>query len=349
MLKNFEQYLLENLFLSLLLILGIFFVSFSIVQIGEIIKNTSSGAKISSIIKLIPLTFPIFLFYFSFPASLLAIFITTVRMHKKNELLILKASGISVRPIARTVSFFLTIILLINFYNIFYLLPAAKFKLTRETLRLVKNSTVSLLQKEGFTIIERKIAILVKKQGEKTNVLLFSDKNSLPIIIGASDISYKNDRIRFQNGVIIPFKDHETNTILKFERGIIPPSLLLPVKSKYGLSRGELRLSGLIEAFFKDPANNFINVELNRRLIFAFAPIFVGWIGLLPYGLKRGKEYWNYILPSILAFLSFYILTSTGRNMLYHDKPTGTIVMWSALFTIFIINEIAEIYVRKRQ
>ncbi len=349
MLKRFEGYLLGNFFASFTLILLILFISFSIVQTGEIMKNAATGLKLTSIISLIPLTFPIFFFYFSFPTTLLTIFTITVRMQKKNELLILRSSGVSIKPIPKTISIFITIVTLLNFYNISFLLPGAKYKLTRDTLHLLKNSTVSLLQREGFTILEKKIAILVKRRGNKSNILLFSEKNSMPVIISASDLSYKHGEIVFDNGEIIPFKANETDTMLKFKKGKIPPSFLLPVKSKYEITSGEIKLFKLIHEFIEHPSDSDISVELNRRLIFALAPLLVGWIGLLPFGLKRGEDYWGYLVPIGISFLLFYILTSIGRNLLYQNRGIGSFIMWSSLLIIALINFLSEDYIMRKQ
>ncbi|GEM_PF-6108888 len=347
MISKLEKYILKELFNHFILIYLILFVVFLLIQIGGLLKSVPGTIPLWKIPSIVPLIIPTFTLYFSFPITLLTFTVVSSQMRKRGENIALFSSGISIKEIARTYFFFSILVTLFNLYNIFYLLPATRYRFNRASLEILKEGTVSLLNRDGFSVVNNNLTVLVKKNNENNSILLFSDKSKLPVIISAENVKYVRGKILLERGVIIPLLERAGHSFMRFSMGEIPPSLLLPVKYKTYISEGEIPFPQLLQLQQKDFDPDYA-IEINRRLILSLAVLLVTWAGLLPSGMKRGQEDTGIFIVTTLIFILFYLLMSTGRNIIRENEFSGNYVMWSTLLLLILYNEISFLILRKK-
>jgi lipopolysaccharide export system permease protein len=268
-------------------------------------------------------------------AFLLAILLGLGRMSNDQELLAMKASGISPAQILWPVAILAVVIALITFFLTMFGRPVANFALKKELYNIAKNRVGTALKEKVFNDDFPKILIYVEEivpPGNTAQGVLIVDKRDQTredIILGkVARISTEEETntlgLRLFDGSIY---ERETNrpgfsqtrfNIYDFKLDL--DDLIGPIQQKESGPK-EMTVSELLSSIDKKQREGAKTVaermELQQRISFGFVPLLFCLLGvaltLVPRS-SRANRSWGFML-CLFWLVAYYALLSLGKAL----------------------------------
>ncbi|MHB1645974.1 MAG: YjgP/YjgQ family permease [Candidatus Acididesulfobacter diazotrophicus] len=319
-------------------IFGLIIFTFSIItnrilMLTEMVIN--KGVSITSVIKLASLTLPDFMII-TLPISfLLAVLVVFGKMTQDNEIMALKASGVSIWRLTKPALLFSLIPLLASILFSFYIAPRFNYFFRVMAVKEIKQAVLSALKKNTFSNKFGNYKIFIKhvnpaKSSIKGIFILYKIKNNAMVLIankGYIVYNKKQNLISFylKNGQIqnkyrskknfwlLNFKTYRINIRLK--------GLSFPSKND---SVHFMTISQLISKYNsssdKNNAKNIYLIYILKKIAVPIAVILFVFIGLPLAMLSEKRSMFMAIFYTIAIVVLYYILFTSG---LYFSIKTG--------------------------
>ncbi len=310
-----------------------------ILLIGRMIKLielvVTRGVPLLQIAKLFSLILPTFLEMTVPMAFLLAILLGLGRMSNDQELLAMKASGVSPTQILWPTILIAVVITLATFALTMFVRPAANFALKKELYNIAKSRIGTALKEKVFNDDFPKILIYVEEIVPPGNtaqgVLIVDnrDRSREDIILGkvariTTDEETNSLGLRLFDGSIYerersrPGFSQTRFNIYDFKLDL--DDLVGPVRQRESGPK-EMPLSDLLKAISAKQSRgaNAIGerMELHQRISFGFVPLIFCLLGvsltLLPRT-SRANRSWGFML-CLFWLMAYYALLSLGKAL----------------------------------
>lgn len=311
----------------------------SVLLIGRILRLielvVTRGVPILQILKLFSLILPTFLEMTVPMAFLLAILLGLGRMSNDQELLAMKASGISAAQILWPVAALASVIALITFFLTMFARPVANFALKKELYNIAKNRVGTALKEKVFNDDFPKILIYVEEivpPGNTAQGVLIVDKRDPireDIILGkVARISTEEETntlgLRLFDGSIYEREKNRPGfsqtrfNIYDFKLDL--DDLIGPIQQKESGPK-EMTISELLSSIEKKKREGAKTIaermELHQRISFGFAPLLFCLLGvaltLVPRS-SRANRSWGFML-CLFWLVTYYALLSLGKAL----------------------------------
>lgn len=310
-----------------------------ILLIGRMLKLielvVTRGVPLMQIVKLFSLILPTFLEMTVPMAFLLAILLGLGRMSNDQELLAMKASGISPTQILWPVSAIALVIALATLALTLFVRPAANFALKKELYNVAKTRIGTALKEKVFNDDFPKILIYVEEiipPGNTAQGVLIvdnRDKSREDIILGkvariSTDEQTNSLGLRLFDGSIYEREKSRSGfsqtrfNIYDFKLDLA--ELVGPVRERQSGPK-EVKLFELWNSISNKQSRGADAIaekmELHQRISFGFVPLIFCLLGvsltLLPRG-SRANRSWGFML-CIFWLMAYYALLSLGKAL----------------------------------
>jgi lipopolysaccharide export system permease protein len=319
-------------------LLGLLAFTF-ILLIGRLLKLIelviSRGVSPIQVGKLLLLIMPTFLEMTVPMAFLLAILLGLGRMANDQELLAMKASGVSPLQILLPIAALSLFVSILTLFTTLYARPAANAALKKELYSIAKTRVGTALKEKVFNDDFPKILIYVEEiipPGNTAQGILIIDKRDRireDIILGkvariTTDESTNTLALRLFDGSIyereknrVGFSQTRFN-IYDFKLDL--DELVAPVREKEAGPK-ELSVTELLKSIEEKQRRVGRSIpermELHQRISFGFIPLVFGVLGvalaLLPRS-SRANRSWGFML-CLFWLLAYYFLLSVGKAL----------------------------------
>lgn len=304
----------------------VFFIMKSL-KLTEMVIN--KGIPLSSTLKLVVFTMP-YLFVFILPmATLLSVLITYSRLSGDNEIVALKASGISPYQMLPPVIMVTISSFLISTYMAIYAMPWGSTSFKNLLFNLARNRVEVGINEQVFNDDFQDLVIYVNQISSKSKIMngvFISDQRDPEI----------SNTIVAKRGTMIPDKKNLTITFRMFDGSIhrvakdlkstqtisfdvydlnLDLEAILPQERRDSKGRKELSVREIRERIRrlgkKSKEYNTLTMELHRRFSIPFACFVLGFIAV-PLGIttRPSGRSWGAVL-ALAFFLIYYILLSS--------------------------------------
>jgi lipopolysaccharide export system permease protein len=330
------RYLISEVLPPFFLGLLAFTIILLIARILKLIELVvTRGVPLLQISKLFALILPTFLEMTVPMAFLLAILLGMGRLSNDQELLAMKASGISPTQILWPIATVAAVIALITIFLTLVARPAANSALKRELYSIAKSRVGTALKEKVFNDDFPKILIYVeelKPPGNTAQGILIVDKRDKvreDIILGkvaliTTDEDTNTLGLRLFDGSIYEREKNRPGfsktrfNIYDFKFDL--DELVGPVRQKDAGPK-ELVLSDLLTAIDQKAKQGLKNVaermELHQRISFGFVPLVFCLLGvsltLLPRS-SRANRSWGFMV-CVFWLVTYYALLSLGKAL----------------------------------
>ncbi len=315
------------------------------------------GVPIVEIAKLFSLILPTFL-EMTVPMSfLLAILLGLGRMSHDQELLAMKASGVSPLQILWPVSLVAVIIALLTLILTLYARPAANFALKKELYHIAKSRVGTALKEKVFNDDFPNLLIYVeelKPPGNTAQGVLIVDKRDkarediilakVAIIRAEEETNTLGLRLFdgsiYQREVNHPGFSETRFNIYDFRFDL--DELVGPVHQKEAGPK-ELPFGALLQTIDAKkhqgvPATPE-QMELHQRIAFGFVPLVFGLLGvslaLLPRSARANRS-WGFMI-CLFWLMSYYALLSLGKALGDKNHLPPLLALWLPNFVIMVM------------
>lgn len=333
MISTLNRYIMKEQIVPVILCLvGVTFVLVT----GRLLQLTryifTSSFTMIDIVELMGLAMPK-LMLFAFPmALLLGVLLAFLRMNSDNEIIALRAAGISFTQLMPSVFALSFLITAISFYNAVYVIPHAnkafdyKLKsLARAGLPILLREGTFITTIPGLTFFFRSVSpaeltirgVFVQDQrqenvratiiAEKARIVYQRDVNYLTFKISNGVITRVAENL--QNAQAVSFKSYDLT--LSLDELFNPPE-------RHSKPRREMTLTELLEVMRQPPGGDkdvSYALEFHIRLAFPASCVFLGLMGA-PLGamfFRRGRM--SGITCGIAVFLIYYVVFTAGRGL----------------------------------
>ena len=311
----------------------------SVLLIGRILRLielvVTRGVPILQIARLFSLILPTFLEMTVPMAFLLAILLGLGRMSNDQELLAMKASGISPTEILWPVAALALVIALATFFLTLFARPMANFALKKELYSIAKSRVGTALKEKVFNDDFPKILIYVEEivpPGNTAQGVLIVDKRDNvreDIILGkVARISTEDETnsigLRLFDGSIYERQKNRpgfSQTRFNIYDFKLDLDDLMGTGQQKGAGPKEMTLSQLLSAIQTKQKQGLSTVpermELHQRIAFGFVPLLFCLLGvalaLLPRS-SRANRSWGFML-CLFWLVMYYALLSLGKAL----------------------------------
>jgi lipopolysaccharide export system permease protein len=315
-------------FLNCLFFLTFVFLMTRIPEIANMVMNYN--IHISSVLIMIVFTLPRFL-EFTIPMSVtISILLTIMRMSGENEILALKAAGVSLYKLLPPVLGFCSMGIVLTLWMTLFALPWANLSLRQQRIEFARSSIDMALQERQFNSQIDNLMIYVSHVDIKTHTLkdvVIEDRRTKGVVsISAAPsgkLIHTEDSLlytmRLYDGIInqVNFEHAWVNNI-KFKNYDITIDLAAMNRAAGEISKqfDEISLIELIRRIstgIKDKAHlNEALMELHEKFSIPFACLSLGLLafslGIQSSSLKRSSGFGL----GVLFFLLYYFLLAAG-------------------------------------
>jgi lipopolysaccharide export system permease protein len=315
-------------FLNCLFFLTFVFLMTRIPEIANMVMNYN--VQISSILIMIVFTLPRFL-EFTIPMSVtISILLTIMRMSGENEILALKAAGVSLYKLLPPVLVFCLMGTILTLWMTLFALPWANLSIRLKKIEFAQSGIDMALQERQFNYQIDNLMIYVSHADIKTHTLkdiLIEDRRTKGVVsISAAPsgelIHNKNKMVytlRLYNGIInqVNFEQGSVNNI-QFENYDITIDLTAMNRAGGKITKefdeiNPIELIRRIRTGIKDKTSlNEALMELNEKFSVPFACLSLGLLafslGIQSTSLKRSSGF----SMGLLFFLLYYFLLAAG-------------------------------------
>ncbi len=355
-----DRYILKLFFVTLAVVMVSIGVMIIVINLVELLRHfIDNNVPVEQIVEyylyfggwVLKLFFPVFI--------LLATLFSLSYLAKNNEILAMKASGLSLYRITAPILIVVLLLSACHFYYNEYIFPPANKRLIE-----IKEFNIKKRSKRRYdqvTNLYRQISpgnfytisVFYVSKGEGKDFKLYrTEGSSLKELIIASTITYTDYRWIARNGVVRTFGDSINQTFTEFD------SLYLDyIKDKPSdLSRrvGKPEDMGLDElheyiALMKRTGGPHIRASVDEQIKFAY-PLasFIVVLLSIPFAAnpRKGGIAVSFSIGALIAlvyFVLFKVLQSAG----YNEKVPDYVAVWGVNTLFFLIGLIGLIKARK--
>lgn len=318
--------ILSTFFISLMVLVFVFFIT-KLLKLTEMVIN--KGIPLSSTLKLVVFTMP-YLFVFILPmATLLSVLITYSKLSSDNEIVALKASGISLYQMLPPVIMVTISSFLISSLMAIYAMPWGSSSFKNLLFNLAINRVEVGIKEQVFNDDFQGLVIYVNQISSKSKIMngvFISDQrdpetsNTIVAKRGSMIPDQKNLTITFRmfdGSIHRVAKDLKSTQTISFDVYDLNLDLeaMLSQERKDSKGRKELSLREIRERIKnlgkKSKEYNRLTMELHRRFSIPFACFVLGFIAV-PLGVttRASGSSWGAVL-ALAFFLIYYIFLSS--------------------------------------
>jgi len=364
--KTIHRYIFKECFYYFLVTLLIFtslLLSARILKFTNLIVN--KGVELNQILIVFISIIPTFM-EIAIPISImLGVMIGISRLSGDSEVIVLRASGVTLNELLKPVIFLGILTTMICFAISIYLRPWGFRTLSKSLYSIARSSTSSSLNSGVFNKLG-KLTIYTSNINHQTgtmdNIIIDDQRSDLnrTINIAPKGAIYSNDKTQtisfiLDNGTIYEYQkeDFAITNYLKNSINVSSNELYNPEANKQEIKNKELRLKeinnkeeyiskqdwGIKE---KNKLLTSLSIEKHRRFAIPFSALLLAILGL-PLGIvqPRTQRTWGAslsILLGISSFIIYFSLFSVG-NALAEAKTLPTyIALWIPnLLTVFAV------------
>jgi lipopolysaccharide export system permease protein len=306
----------------------------------------ASSCSFEDIAQLILLAMPRLFLYAAPMASLLGVMLAFVRMNSDNELIAFRAAGTGFLGFLPPVLAVLIVLTVVSFLNAIWLLPASNRAFESKLRSLGRSSVPSMLEEGVFISTIPKLVlffrsvdhtdyeikgIFIQDQREKNQQVTIAAKSA------KIDFPSDSSSIIFQlyDGMITRtaknMKDAQAVSFKKYDFTLSMDEILGAAK-KMMHSRGEMSIAQIyrkVKTAVGRAAMVWWSLELEQRLAFPAACLFLGLLGPPLGSMFRQRGRMTGVTVGIGIFLAYYVLLSAGRTFGYNDLLSPFLAVWT--------------------
>lgn len=314
-----------------------------ILRLTELV--VSKGVAVGVVTKLFLYLFPSLLIYIIPVAVLLSVLIAFGRLSSDQEIIALKASGVSLYQLLPPVAMFALVTFILSGAMSLYLVPMGNtsfknllFQITRSKASLGIKERIFNEDFQGLTIYVNKMSI----EGQAMEGVMVSDQRDpkeANIIVANRGylISNPNDltlTLRLEKGSIHRtsknLQSYQKLDFLSYGLNLDLDAVLTDTARKKGF--GEMGLDELLEQAERltGTRRNKVQVEFHKKFAFPFASLVFALIGM-PLGVqvKRAGRLSGFIL-GVAVLLIYYVLLSAGEQLAISGFLPAYLSVWMA-------------------
>ena len=317
---------------------------------GRILRLTewmvNHGISLAQVLLITTFTLP-YVFFFTLPmATLLASLIAFSRLNEDNEIIALRASGISLYQLfSPVIAFSITSFMIATFVAI-YLLPAGNHSLAKLLFEVARSNTSIGIKQGVFNETIPNIVLYANNISAQDQtmegVYIFDERdprlsNTIVARQGSvgSDEKHMSISLHLTDGsIFMVSKELDSSRVLRFksydlniELGDIMKKFSSRMKGEKEMSLSELRnrLRDIEKGTVK---YNILSIELQKKFSIPFSCLLFGLIGL-PLGLmvKTRARSWGIAL-SVIVFTLYYVLLSSADSLGETGAVNPVLAMW---------------------
>ncbi|MHB8231777.1 MAG: LptF/LptG family permease [bacterium] len=357
--STIDRYIFKQMFPPF--IFGLLVFTFS-VTINRILLLTqmvlNKGISISAVLKLASLTIPDFMII-TLPVSFLLALLTVFgKMTQDNEIMALRASGVSIFKLTKPVILFALIPLSLSILFSFYMAPRFNFFFRVLAVKEVKKAALSALKRNSFTNRFGNLKIFVKNVNTNKSTLkgifILNKVHGTPetLIAKSGNIKYnrklntlsfylktgtiQNQNPDSKNFWLLHFNTYKINIKLK--------GLSFPGKNS---SVHFLTFSKLARKYMTENSPGLKNIYLSylyKKIAIPAATILFIFIGM-PLGmLLEKRSLFLAISYTIIFVVIYYILFTSGFYLSLGNQLNPLLGVWGA--DLFLLVSGAVLYIK---
>ena len=346
--KIIDRYILKEIafpFFMILFILTFVLLMGKILQLMDLMVN--KGIRLTDIALLIFYLMPSFLL-FTIPISLfVAIMIGLGRLSSDNELLVMKAAGMSLQQIARPIIIAVTACFLLTALTSYYLAPYGNYA--------VKSLLFDIARKKASVAIKEKVfndefsgillyADRVPVSGEHMEGVLISDTRNTgeqSTIIAArayliADPNAMTVTLRLENGATHSV-DRSLNSYrrMDFARYDIKLDLGAAISAEAGKTKSstEMTIGEMMQRMgdkkLRETDLRELAIEINKKFSIPVSTLVFGILGI-PLGIRKHRtaKYWGFSI-GLAVVVTYYLLRLGGEALAETGQLTPFIGTWT--------------------
>ncbi len=358
--KKLDRYILKLFFIALIVVIISIGVMIIVINLVELLRNfIDNNVPLDQILEyylyfggwVLKLFFPVFV--------LLATLFSLSYLAKNNEILAMKASGLSLYRITAPI---LIVVLLLSaghfYYNEYIFPPANKrlveikeFNIKKRSKRRYDQVTNLYRQISPGNFYTISVFYVSKREGKDFKLYQTKD-NSLKKLIIAPNITYTDYRWVARNGFVRTFEDSVQHTFVEFDSLYLDQIKDKP--SDFSRRIGNPEDMGLDElkkyiALMKRTGGPHIRESIDLQIKYAY-PLasFIVVLLSIPFAANPRKggiavSFSSGALIALVYFVLFKVLQSAG----YNEKVPDYIAVWGVNGLFFIIGLIGLIRAKK--
>jgi len=346
--KIIDRYILKEIAFPLFMIL---FILTFVLLMGKILQlmdlMVNKGIRLTDIALLIFYLMPSFLL-FTIPISLfVAIMIGLGRLSSDNELLVMKAAGMSLQQIARPIIIAVTACFLLTALTSYYLAPYGNYA--------VKSLLFNIARKKASVAIKEKVfndefsgillyADRVPVSGEHMEGVLISDTRNTgeqSTIIAArayliADPNAMTVTLRLENGATHSV-DRSLNSYrrmdfarydIKLDLGAAMSAEAGKTKSSTEMTIGEM-MQRMGDKKLRETDLRELAIEINKKFSIPVSTLVFGILGI-PLGIRKHRtaKYWGFSI-GLAVVVTYYLLRLGGEALAETGQLTPFIGTWT--------------------
>lgn len=291
----------------------------------------TSSLTTSDIVEVIALAMPELILFALPMATLTGVLLGFVRLNGDNELIAMRAAGISFREFLPPVLCVLLLTTILSFFNTIYIIPSANLAF-KEKLKTLGRASIPALLREG-TFIDIIPNLVFFFQSVNTSDLsiegiFVQDRRKadvqLSIVAERAQVIYQKElrflTFKISNGIITrvaeDLKDAQAVSFKAYDLTLCLDDML---GGAGGVSKGkrEMSMAELMEMIRqggKKPDARYA-LEIQRRLALPVGCMLLGLLGAPLGALFRPRSRMTAITLGLGAFLCYYIILSAGNGL----------------------------------
>ncbi|MDR3555131.1 MAG: LptF/LptG family permease [Syntrophobacteraceae bacterium] len=306
----------------------------------------ASSCNFEDIAQLILFAMPRLFLYAAPMASLLGVMLAFVRMNSDNELIAFRAAGTGFLGFLPPVLAVLIVLTVVSFLNAIWLLPASNRAFEGKLRSLGRSSVPSMLE-EGVFISTIPKLVLFFRSVDHTDYeirgIFIQDQREqsqqVTIAAKSAKIDFPSDSsaiiFRLNDGMITRtaknMKDAQAVSFKKYDFTLSMDEVLGAAK-KMMHNRGEMSIAqiyGKVKTAVGRAALVWWSLELEQRLAFPAACLFLGLLGPPLGSMFRQRGRMTGVTVGIGVFLAYYVMLSAGRTFGYNDLLSPFLAVWT--------------------
>ncbi len=360
MLKKIDRYLLSFFFVSLfVVILAIGFTIIVINMVEELRDFIDHQVPLLQILEyyvyfggwVVKAFFPVFM--------LLAALFSISMLARRNEILAMKASGLSLYRIAYPL---LVITLLLSvghfYYNEYIYPPANKKRLEIKEFTIEKRSEQRYKRvKNVYRQIEPgyfyTIASFNVDRAEGTDLKIYNtDENKLSQIITASQVVFQDHRWLAHDGIVRVFNDSSGETFSQFATMEIPDIKDKPIDLSKKIGKPEDMGLDELKSYIdlmKRTGGPYVREAIDLKMKYSY-PLssFIVLLISIPFASnpRRGGIAISFAVGALIALI-YFVLLRILQSAGYNEKIPEWLAIWGVNGVFFLIGAVAMIKAKK--
>lgn len=322
---------------------GLIIIYLTIDLFEKLRKFIGYNAEFSHIILYFSLKLPKIIFHITPVSILLSTLITLILLSRNNEIIAMKACGISIARLSLPIlslSLFISISLLIA--NLSFIPTANK------RLRFVKEVVIEKREEEGYlkqnriwfrskdhTIYNIQLLDLAKEKMYGINIYMLGKDFSLSETIEAKELLYRDGKFVLLSGIRRRFFSDGIVDIKHFEEEVIALDKKISEFKQLKIDEEEItypELKRYVKSLIRDGyKSDRYMVDLYGKISFPFVCVIISLIGI-PFGLKevRGKGIAIGIGTGIIIGFTYWIVYSLSISLGHSSLIPPLLSAWLA-------------------